>query len=710
MQVELSLPAFLFLLISLIEPFKIKNSMRIFICALLCSFFVTAQQIEIVDFLKAEATIEPIYSRKTVRGTVKYRFKILQKTDSIYLDAIHMKIMDTALEGPRVSISDDKIWLLDSFETNKEYTVFFEYEANPKQAVYFFEDQIWTQGQGKYTSHWLPSIDDMNDKIEFDLTFKVLDTKTTISNGKLDSVLLKDGMAFWKWDMDRPMSSYLVAFIIGNFENVTELSRSQVPIKLYYDPVNVSCVEPTYRFTKEIFDFLEEEIGIPYPWQNYKQVPVRDFLYAGMENTTATIFSKSFVVDSIGFVDRNYVYVNAHELAHQWFGNFVTETDSAHHWLHEGFATYYALLAEKEMFGDDHFYYKLLQSADQLSAMSADGKGESLLNASASSLTFYEKGAWALHILKELIGEKSFKKGVQLFLKSHEYRNVNTKDFLDAIGSVSNVDISNWEQEWLLEKTFNREQAYISLKRSSFINDLLRLKEFRKVDLTEKTNILLDAMTHHNDIIAQEAIYQVSKAPTFDAYKIYQKGFESNSVLVRQAIALTMNPIPDQFILAYESLLNDKSYLTKEAAFFRLWVDFPEHRTRYLDLLKNVNGFQDKNVRQLWLALAFLTDEYNPEFKHEYLKELKGYSSSKHSFEIREKAIEYLVQLELIDREVLINLINASTHPSWRFRKYARSQLKQLLLEDTYSQIALSLIDQLSVEEGQYLNSILKPN
>src|SRR5690606_8561022 len=158
---------------------------------------------------------------------------------------------------------------------------------------------------------------------------------------------------------------------------------------------------------------LEEEIGVSYPWQNYKQIPVKDFMYAGMENTTVTIFSDTYVIDSISFIDKNYVNVNAHELAHQWFGNLVTEESGTHHWLHEGFATYYALLAEKEIFGNDYYYWQLYQSSQQLIALSEQEKGESLLNPHASSLTFYEKGAWALHILRPIVGDEFFKVAVK---------------------------------------------------------------------------------------------------------------------------------------------------------------------------------------------------------------------------------------------------------------------------------------------------------
>ena len=681
--------------------------MRIFACLLLCCFYGMAQQTKTVDFLKIEATIEPISSDKSVKGTMKCIFKVLQSTDSIYLDAVNMKILDVALEGTPVTASESKIWFVDSFEENKEYTAFFEYEATPRQAIYFMEDQVWTQGQGKYTSHWLPSIDDMNDKIEFDLTFKAPVNKSIVANGQLVSVQKKDSIAYWKWDMKQSMSSYLVAFVMGDFEKTTVISNSQIPIELYYNPSDTLKVEPTYRYTKEIFDFLEREIGIPYPWQNYKQIPVRDFLYAGMENTTATVFSQAFVVDSVGFIDKNYVYVNAHEMAHQWFGNLVTETEGTHHWLHEGFATYYALLAEKEIFGEDYYYWKLLQSADQLKSLSEDGKGESLLDPKAGSLTFYEKGAWALHILKEQIGPESFKEAVQLFLTKHQFSNVTTPDFLNEVRRVSNVDITEWEMDWLLQNTFNESQAINSLMRSSCIQDYFRFKALRAVALKDKKGQLMEALSSQNDFVAQEAIYQLSGEPISESLEIYLKGFESNNLFVRQAIALTLEQIPYQLQEEFERLLNDESYITKEAALYRLWANFPENRSIYLDRLQGVDGFQDKNIRQLWLTLAYVTPSFNDTDKPKFLNELKNYTSSEYSFEIRQKAIEYLNELQLIDEEVLKNMLNASTHHTWRFRKYVREVLIRLLSDDYYRQMAHGMKDALSIDEQRYLDSII---
>lgn len=421
---------------------------------------LTAQQTDVVDFLKIDAAVEPDVTNKEVIGHVIAKFKILKETDSIFMDAINIATEEIKTKNFSVTADNKKLWFVGNFEEGKTYDADFRYKMKPKQTLYFFGNEIWTQGQGKYTSHWLPSIDDVNDKIEFDLTIISSEGKKVISNGKLKSTKENDGKNHWAFDMKNPMSSYLVAFAIGDYTKMDLVSKSGIPLELYYKTSDSTKAEPTYRFSKRIFNFLETEIGIPYPWQNYKQVPVRDFLYAGMENTSATFFSEAFIVDSTGFNDRNYINVNAHELAHQWFGNLITEKANEDHWLQEGFATYYALLAEKEIFGDEYYYWQLYQTAEQLKAISDEGKGESLLNPKASSLTFYQKGAWALHILREQIGEEAFKTAIINYLEKYKFKNVSNEDFLNEVKAVSSIDISTFEKNWLQQSAFKAEEAY----------------------------------------------------------------------------------------------------------------------------------------------------------------------------------------------------------------------------------------------------------
>ena len=670
------------------------------------TFRLQAQQTDVVDFLKIDALIEADAVTKKVSGKFTATFNALKATDSIFMDAVNIQINEVVTEEFKIASNEKKVWFVGNFKKGNTYIADFYYEMKPKQTLYFFGNEIWTQGQGKYTSHWLPSIDDVNEKIEFDLKIKAPKNKTVIANGRLIEFDNSEKLNSWRFDMKEPMSSYLVAFAIGDYNKIELVSDSGVPIELYYKPTDSIKVEPTYRYSKKIFDFLENEIGVRYPWQNYKQVPVRDFLYAGMENTTATFFSEAFVVDEMGFTDRNYVNVNAHELAHQWFGNLVTATADKHHWLQEGFATYYALLAERDVFGEDYYYWQLYQTAEQLKAMSDEGKGESLLNPKASSLTFYQKGAWALHILRERIGDEPFILAVINYLKKHKFKNVATEDFLKEVKMVSDVDITAFEADWLQQTAFQSEDAYQALLKSPFIKKYFEVSALRMMPFSEKKNQLRTALTFPNDFIGQEAVYQLMDEPISETVQLYKRAFESNNIYVRQAIALSLQTIPNELQKEYEGLLNDDSYVTKEAALYQLWMQYPEKREEYLNRTKGVVGFQNKNVRQLWLALALITEGYNTSIKVNYLNELRSYSASVYSFEIREKAFEYINELQLWDIATLKNLAEACVHPTWRFSKSSKILMKSVVESKSFKNELKSIENNISKEAVEYLKTL----
>lgn len=693
-----------------IEINKESTSSRILLCIFSVLFFYTmsfAQQNDIVDFLHVKASITPNASTKTIKGDVAYTFQMLQDSDSVYLDAHKMGIFNV-VGTQEVKAQRAKIWIIDDFKKDQEYSVSFSYKVKPKQTFYFMvnEKEMWTQGQGKFTSHWLPSLDDTNDKIEFDLTFVAPSDLTVIANGRLVTVIDEGETKKWQFDMENPMSSYLAAVAIGDYSKTELLSESGVPIELYYKPEDSSRVEPTYRYSKEIFDFLESEIGVAYPWEVYKQVPVRDFLYAGMENTSATFFSVAFLVDSIGFNDRNYINVNAHELAHQWFGNMVTAKSDEHHWLQEGFATYYALLAEKEIFGSDYFYWQLLQHAEQLHALSEEGKGESLLNPKASSLTFYQKGAWALHVLRELIGDDAFRLAVKNYLNTYQFKVATSDDFLREVKAVSDVDITAFEQHWLHQGAFRVEEAYRSLSKSAFIQAYFDISSLRGTSLKNKKSMFSQVLKEGNDFLGQEVVYQLASDPISESLNLYKAALASDNLYIRQAVVFSIEHIPESLLKLYENLLDDDSYATQEIALLQVWMQFPNRRPAVLDRMKGRVGFQNKNLRQLWLALALLTDSYEESHKNTYFQELKGYTSPVYSFEIRQKAFEYMDELALWDQESLRNLVNASTHPAWRFAKSSKSLLAKVIAEAEYADVLQSLYGQLEEAEVNVINSI----
>jgi len=682
----------------------------------LITFVVSAQHQDQVDFLRAKVDISIDPKQETISGIVTYELKALQKVDSIFLDAQNLQLMEVRLNNKKVkAINNGKnIIIHKKFKANKSYSLKIKYVAKPKQTVYFLgwadeipgNEQVWTQGQGKYTSHWLPSFDDMTEKVEFDLDITFDRNFEVIANGALLGTKELDLLKKWSFNMEGPMSSYLLAFSIGNYHKKQILSSRGVPIGLYHYPRDSSLIEPTYRFTKEIFDFLETEIGVDYPWQNYNQIPVRDFLYAGMENTGTTIFSDTYVMDSIAFKDRNYVNVNAHEMAHQWFGDLVTEVDGSSHWLHEGFATYYALLAEKELFGKEYYYWKLYESAIELQALSKKEMGESLIDPKAGSLTFYEKGAWALHVLREQLGEEDFKKGIQQYLNKYAYRNATVNDFIKEMELASGDDLKDFQNRWLVEKEFLFTEAKLSLIRES--QDLKNFFDLQKevmISSADNESIIKRYWESTKSVQLKSKIINTY-------YKSLSENFISgvlgnNDIMVRQAIALSLEQIPLNLKSGFESLLEDESYITKETMLYKLWINYPADRGKYLDKTKNIEGFSNKNIRLLWLTLALLTKDYEPNNTNDYYLELSGYTSPKYTYEVRQVTFQFLEELIGFSDKNLLDLINSTQHHAWQFRKYARTLLDQLLEQKEYRDRIDELKVKLNAEELRYISNKL---
>ncbi|MFD2562687.1 M1 family metallopeptidase [Aquimarina rubra] len=671
-----------------------------------------------VDFLTSKVNIFLESNFKKVEGKVIYTFKTLQPIDSITIDAQKMQIMGVLLDGEKVDAAYDNktIKVSSVFEKDSEHTVEIQYIAVPQKALYFLKDyqgndQIWTQGQGKYTSNWLPSFDDMNEKVEFDMTINYDSDYEVIANGKLmNKKAVNDSIQQWEYDMTQPMSSYLLALAIGKYEKVVENSESGIPLEMYYYPEDKDKFESTYKHSKRMFDFLEKEIGYAFPWQNYKQIPVKDFLYAGMENTGTTIFSDAFVVDNIGFNDRNYINVNAHELAHQWFGDLVTETEGKHHWLQEGFATYYALLAEREVFGEEYFQYKLYESAEQLTEQAKATDATSLLDPKASSLTFYQRGAWALHALKNIIGDANFKLTITNYLEKHKFGNVTTSDFMKIAEQVSGQDLSDYQKIWLEAIAFPSQEALDILTSSPFIKKYLSLAGERTQPLAGKWGTLATALDFPiNEYLGQEVIYQLESDTSQEAIALFTKAFETNNIYVRQAIANTMSTIPKSLQKEYESLLEDESYATIEPALYHLWANFPSDRSRYLEQTKDIVGFHDKNVRVLWLVLALNTPEYQREKHQEFYAELSGYSSPIHHFSTRENAFTYLESLQAFSDPSLLNLVDGAVHHNWRFRNFCRKILDNLLKDSKFQKKYVDLKTKLPKRQQEFLEKKLTP-
>lgn len=415
-----------------------------------------------VDFQHLQLEVSFVPEQGLVKGLVNHQFSLLRKqVDSFYVDAPGIEISELKLDGQTTAWKQkvDELWIYPAktLHQGATHNLSIRYEARPRKGIYFIgwndvtgrsRKQIWTQGQGIDNRYWIPMFDYMNDKITSEMKVTMPKPFKVLSNGTLITKTEQGSSQLWHYKMTHPHAPYLIMLGIGDYGIETRKSSSGVDMDLWYYPDQANRVEPTYRYSKEMFDFFEIEIGVPYPWEKYSQIPVQDFLYGAMENTTATVFGDFFYNDARGYLDRKYVGVNAHELAHQWFGDMVTAITPVHHWLQESFATHYNMLYEREAFGRE--YFDMARRNAQNSALNASSRDlYPIAHSNAGSTRWYPKGAVVLEMLKYVIGRDDYNRAVKHYLERNAYGNVDSHDLLRSIHAVTGQSLDWFWEQWI---------------------------------------------------------------------------------------------------------------------------------------------------------------------------------------------------------------------------------------------------------------------
>jgi hypothetical protein len=416
-----------------------------------------------VDFLSLSLDVAFECKEGKVFGSVEHTFSPLQeRVDTLFLDGPGIVISTATLNGEAVEYSTGKTGTTFYFKTplrwNERHKLLLNYECIPKKGIYFVgwndpknlsRKQIWTQGQGIDNRHWIPMYDTQNDKVVSDIKVTFEKGYEVLSNGvsqKLNDN--KDGTVTWHYKMSKPHPTYLIMLGIGKYDIKKEKSASGVPINLYYYPEWADRVDATYRYSVEMFDYLEKLIGVPYGWESYAQIPVQEFMFGAMENTTATIFGDFYFVDERSYQDKSYVRVNAHELAHQWFGDMVTARSSQHHWLQESFATHYDMIYQRVAFGEEHYAFKRWEA--QNGALAESKKNYLPVGHSeAGTVRHYPKGATVLHMLRYVVGDDQFNATIKYYLEKHAYKNVDSEDLLIAFHENLGLSLDWFWDQWI---------------------------------------------------------------------------------------------------------------------------------------------------------------------------------------------------------------------------------------------------------------------
>lgn len=417
-----------------------------------------------LDFTKIKVALSFDAPKGLVIGKCVYQFTALRPTvHSFFLDAIKMQVKEITINGMPVKyqVENDGITVLPNADLiwNVTYEMMVSYEANPRVGLYFIgwndknnlsRKQIWSQGEQIDNRNWIPMYDERNDKLLTELSVRFDKAYKVLSNGQLvDKLSNADGTITWNYVMSHPQSPYLIMLGIGKYDIKETHSASGVPMHLYYYPEWKERVEPVYQYSEAMVDFFEKEIAVKYPWESYAQIPVQDYMFGAMENTTATIYGDFYAVDSRGLLDRNYVAVNAHELAHQWFGDLVTARSDAHQWLQESFATYYNQMFEREVFGEDYFNWS--RRGAQNASLDESLKNKfAVAHSEGGGTRVYGKGAFVLNMLKQVVGSRAlYNKAIKFYLEKHAYQNVDTHDLLIAFEETTGMQLDWFWTEWL---------------------------------------------------------------------------------------------------------------------------------------------------------------------------------------------------------------------------------------------------------------------
>lgn len=421
-----------------------------------------------ITHMKLEVRFVP--EEGLVKGKVTHSFTVLQQNvDSVFFDAPGITIHRAHLNGQPLTLRKvpSGVWVKPRSAMHWDETgkIVFEYEAKPRKGIYFVgwnvpenpetnafavRRQIWTQGQGIDNRHWIPIYDDMNDKFVTETVVTFDERYQVLSNGVLKQKSGNDDHTItWHYAMSKPHAGYLLMLGIGKYGIKKAESKGGVPLNLYYYPEHEDRVEPTYRYSAQLVDFLEEQTGVPYPWESYSQIMVQDFMYGAMENTTATIFGDFFNVDQRAYRDRNYVAVNCHELTHQWFGDCITARDGRDTWLQESYATYFPKLFTRVYMGQDEYDWQ--RRLEQNAALEAGKKDRNpIRHSQAGTARVYQKGSAVISMLSYVLGNDQWQRALSFYLKKHAYGNVETNDLQQAIQDKLGLDMNWFFEQWIL--------------------------------------------------------------------------------------------------------------------------------------------------------------------------------------------------------------------------------------------------------------------
>ncbi|NND72297.1 MAG: M1 family metallopeptidase [Rhodothermales bacterium] len=390
---------------------------------------------------------------------------VLQSTSSVTLDLVGtgadgkgMAISSVSVDGLNTSFmhSDDRVTidLVAPASPGDEVLVEIAYSGIPRDGLIISRNKhgdrtFFGDNWPNRARNWLSVVDKPADKATVAFAVTAPDHYQVVANGRLrEESHNADGSRLTRWESGVPLATKVMVIGVARFAVDHVGVFHSVPLQSWVYPQERDKGFYDYRMAWPILDYFVDKIG-PFPYEKLANVQSKT-IYGGMENA-GSIFYHENSIDG----RRGSETLFAHEIAHQWFGDSVTEQHFHHVWLSEGFATYFTNLYMEHMYGTARMNERLTSSRQSISNYADANPDSPVVDTSITVLTnllstnTYQKGGWVLHMLRREIGDETFWEGIRNYYAKHRDSNALTSDFAAVMEDVSGVDLAWFFDQWI---------------------------------------------------------------------------------------------------------------------------------------------------------------------------------------------------------------------------------------------------------------------
>jgi aminopeptidase N len=396
---------------------------------------------------------------------------IVKQTSLIDLDFGELTTDAVTLNSKSVSFThkDGKLQvnLPEPARAGTRLTLTIDYHGKPKDGLILTKDK-----DGKPSAvgdnwpnrvhHWIPSLDHPSAKATVTFNITAAAGEEVVANGRLDHVENSGGQRTWTFSEGAPIPPYCMIIAVGQFAREAPTGTSVTPLSYYVPLSEKQLALKGFSPTNPTLEFFTKTIA-PYPYEKLAMI-VGATSFGGMENSSAIVFTANMLSrpPQASGVSKTYgipaanVGLIAHEVAHQWFGDSVTESTWADLWLSEGFATYFGNLFVQRYEGEDVFQLYMKQAAANVFAFEKkrltpihDCETEDLMD--LLNALNYQKGAWVLHMLRSNLGDEAFFRGIRNYYAAHKNSTASTEDLRRALEKASGKDLRAFFTRWVYD-------------------------------------------------------------------------------------------------------------------------------------------------------------------------------------------------------------------------------------------------------------------